>query len=294
VSRIILVEPDFSGDFYRPVTIVPPLAWVIVQITIVGCAGSYPAPDSPASCYLVDTGSFRLVIDLGNGALGSLQRYVSLEDVDAVCLSHLHADHCLDLCAFAVVKAHHPRGRGRRIPVYAPAGAQDHLGRALSPDADSTSLRDSFAFIDLEAGSTQIGPLRVTTARMNHPVETFGFRIEHDGQVLAYSADTGPEPELRRLAAGADVLLCEASFVDGPDLIPDLHLTARQAGEYAASAGVGELVLTHLVAWNDPAATLEQAGQAFDGILSLASPGRRLLGGAAADVPLQPGPEAGA
>jgi len=289
VSRIILVGPDFSDDFYHPVTIVPALAWMTVQITIVGCAGSYPAPDSPASCYLIDTGSFRLVIDLGNGALGQLQRYVSLEEVDAVCLSHLHADHCLDMCGFSVVKTHHPRGQGRRIPVYAPAGAQDHLGKALSPDPDSTGMRDSFSFIDLAAGSLEIGPLRVTTARMNHPVETFGFRIEHDGQVLAYSADTGPEPELLRLAAGADVLLCEASFLDGPDLPPDLHLTARQAGEYAARAGVGELVLTHLVAWNDRAPALSQAAQAFDGELSLASPGRRLLGGADPGAPEQAG-----
>ena len=113
---------------------------------------------------------------------------------------------------------------------------------------------------------------------MNHPVETFGFRIEHDGQAVAYSADTGPAPELVRLAHGADVLLCEASFLDGPDLPPDLHLTARQAAQHAVKAGVGELILTHLVAWNDPAATIEQAGTAFDGPLSLAAPGRRLVG----------------
>ena len=256
-----------------------------MHITIVGCAGSYPAADSSASCYLVDTGSFRLVIDLGNGALGSLQRYLGLEEVDAVCLSHLHADHCVDMCSFAVTKRHHPRGRGRRIPVYAPAGAHEHLSRALSPDPDPTGMLESFAFIDLDAGATEIGPLRIITARMNHPVETFGFRIEHDGEVLAYSADTGPEPELLRLAAGADVLLCEASFVDGPGLPPDLHLTARQAGEYAAQAGVGELVLTHLVAWNDPAATQEQAAQTFEGRLSLARPGKRILGDADTGVP---------
>ena len=249
-----------------------------MQITIVGCAGSYPGPQSAASCYLVEAGGFRLVLDLGNGALGSLQQYVDLDDVDAVCLSHLHADHCLDLCAFAVAKLHHPLGQRRRIPVYAPAGADAHLGRALSPDPDSSSVRDAFAFIDLDAGTREIGPLRVTTARMNHPVETFGFRVEHDGQALAYSADTGPAPELLRLADGVDALLCEASFVDGPDLPADLHLTARQAGEYAARAGTGELVLTHLVPWNDISATQEQAMQAFDGRMALASPGLRILG----------------
>ena len=294
MSRIILVGADFSDDFYHPVTIVPALAWTIVQITIVGCAGSFPGPQSSASCYLVEADGFRLVLDLGNGALGSLQRFTDLDAVDAVCLSHLHADHCLDLCGLTVFKAHHPLGQRRRIPVFAPGGAADHLGRALSPDPDSTGVRDSFAFTDLEPGSLQIGPLRVTTARMNHPVETFGFRIEHDGQAVAYSADTGPEPELLRLADGADALLCEASFLDGPDLPPDLHLTARQAAEYAARAGAGELVLTHLVPWNDAAVTQEQAAEAFDGRLTLARPGLRFLGGTADGVQLQPGRDSGA
>jgi ribonuclease BN (tRNA processing enzyme) len=248
-----------------------------VRITIVGCAGSFPNPDSAASCYLIDTGDFKLVLDLGNGALGALQRYVSLDDVDAVCLSHLHADHCLDMCGFSVAKVHHPLGPRRRIPVYGPPATAERLTRAMGLDP-GTGMTDAFAFIDLAASTAEIGPLRITTARMNHPVETFGFRIEHNGEVLAYSADTGPAPELVRLAAGADVLLCEASYVDGPDLPPDQHLTARQAAGHARLAGVGELVLTHLVAWNDPAVTQEQAAAAYDGELSLARPGRGLLG----------------
>jgi ribonuclease BN (tRNA processing enzyme) len=72
-----------------------------MRLTIVGCSGSFPGPDSPASCYLVeaehDGATFRLVLDLGSGALGHLQRYTDLESVDAVVLSHLHADHCLDI-----------------------------------------------------------------------------------------------------------------------------------------------------------------------------------------------------
>ena len=87
---------------------------------------------------------------------------------------------------------------------------------------------------------------------MNHPVETFGFRIEHDGQVAGVLGRHRARPRSSSgWRRGADVLLSEASFIDGPDLPADLHLTARQAAEHAARAGVGELVLTHLVAWND-------------------------------------------
>ena len=247
-----------------------------MQVTIVGWAGSFPGPQSPASCYLIDTGDFRLVLDLGNGALGALQQYTGLTDVDAICLSHLHADHCIDMVGYSVFQNYHPAGPRPHIPVYGPAGTQERLARALG--SEHLGMADAFDFTTLTPGSIEIGPLRLTAGQVSHPVETFGFRIEHAGQVLAYSADTGPAAELVRLASGADVLLCEASFVDGPDLPPDLHLTARQAAVHAARAGVGELVLTHLVAWNDPAVSLAQASEAFSGPLRLASSGLRLLG----------------
>ncbi len=240
-----------------------------------GCAGSFPGPASPASCYLIDTGDFRLVLDLGNGALGALQLYSRLTDIDAICLSHLHADHCLDMCSYSVAQNYHPDGPRPPIPVYGPAGTAERLEAALG--SDHMGVANAFTFAALAPGVVEIGPLRITTAHMNHPVETFGFRIEHDGKTLAYSADTGPCDALVALADGADVLLSEASFTDGPDLPPDLHLTARQAAGIAARAGVGDLVLTHLVPWNAPAVSLTQASEAFTGPLRLASSGLRLF-----------------
>jgi ribonuclease BN (tRNA processing enzyme) len=247
-----------------------------VRVTIVGWAGSFPAPGSPASCYLVEADGFRLVLDLGNGALGALQRYTALTDVDAVCISHLHADHCIDMVSYSVFQNYHPDGQQPRIPVYGPAGTADRLGQALG--FHSMGIEQAFDVTTLTPGTVEIGPLTITTARMRHPVETFGFRIEHGGQVLAYSADTAPCGELVALARDADVLLAEASFTEGPDLPPDLHLTAREAAEHATAAEVGELVLTHLVAWNDSADSLEQAAAAYGGLIRLASSGQRLLG----------------
>jgi ribonuclease BN (tRNA processing enzyme) len=250
-----------------------------VQVTIVGWAGSFPSAGSAASCYLVEADGFRLVLDLGNGALGALQQYTALTDVDAVCISHLHTDHCIDMLSLSVFQNYHPGGQRPRIPVYGPAGSAERLSQALG--SQRMDIEQAFAFTTLTPGTAQIGPLTVTTARMRHPVETFGFRIEHGGRALAYSADTAPCDELVSLARGADVLLAEASFTDAPDLPPDLHLTAREAGEHAAAAGAGELVLTHLVAWNDPVASLEQAATTYAGPIRLASSGHRLLGAAA-------------
>ncbi len=244
-------------------------------LTIIGCSGSFPGPDSPASCYLVEADGFRLLLDLGNGALGALQRYAGLYDIDAICLSHLHADHCLDLCSYAVARYHHPAGPRPAIPVYGPAGTADRMIACYGRQG-SAAMTESFSFNELAPGAIEIGPLRVRTEHMNHPVETFGFRLEHAGRAVAYSADTGESAALLNLARDADLLLCEASFLDGPDLPADLHLTARQAGQHAARAGAGQLVLTHLVPWNDQQLTQDQARAGFSGPLVRAETGLRL------------------
>jgi ribonuclease BN (tRNA processing enzyme) len=246
-----------------------------MELTIVGCSGSFPGPASPASCYLATADGFRLLIDLGNGALGALQRYVSPGDIDAVLISHLHADHCLDMCSYQVFRTYHPAGQLPPIPVYAPAGAADRLDRAAGGDSGHP-ISDAFDFVTLSPGKIEIGPFAVTADHMNHPVETFGFRLEHGGRAIAYSADTGATGRLTSLAAGADVLLCEASFTDAPGLPANLHLTAREAGEHAARADVGALVLTHLVPWNDTDVTRAEASASFPGPLSLAVVGQIL------------------
>jgi ribonuclease BN (tRNA processing enzyme) len=147
-------------------------------------------------------------------------------------------------------------------------------------------MTEVFDFLTLDPGRRDIGPFRVTADHVNHPVETFGFRIEHAGRSLAYSADTGESPALVELARSADLLLCEASFLDGPDLPPNLHLTGRGAGEHAARADAGKLVLTHLTPGNDQACTLAEAQSAFRGPVSLAFADRVIdVGGGPATAP---------
>ncbi|SEG56752.1 Ribonuclease BN, tRNA processing enzyme [Nonomuraea solani] len=244
-----------------------------MKVTIVGCSGSYPGPDSPASCYLVEADGFRMLLDFGSGSLGALQRHIGLYDVDAICLSHLHADHCLDICGYHVARTYGPEAPYPTVPVYAPADAPARLAAAYGMP-EEPGLETAFEFVPLTAGSYEIGPFVLTAGLVNHPVEAYGFRVTDGTASVAYSGDTGQCDELVKLAAGADLLLCEASFVEGPDLPPDLHLTGRQAAEHAAKADVGRLVLTHLVPWNDQATVLDEAsGGGYDGPVELARSG---------------------
>lgn len=243
-----------------------------MKLTVVGCSGSFPGPESPASSYLVEADDFRLVVDLGNGALGHLQRYTDIYAVDAVIVSHLHADHFLDLCSYYVARRFHPEGRLSRVPVYGPRGTARRLARAYDlPEVPGMS--EEFDIRTYAAGTFGIGPFRVTAARMAHPVETYGLRLEHAGHTIVYSGDTGPTDTLVDLARGADLLVAEASFIDGEDNPPDLHMTGREAGEHATRAGVGRLLVTHVPPWYDFDEAVDAARRSFAGRVDGARPG---------------------
>jgi ribonuclease BN (tRNA processing enzyme) len=246
---------------------------IFMRLTVVGCAGSFPGPDSPASCYLLEADGFRVVVDFGNGSLGALQKYVGLFDIDAVCLSHLHADHCVDLYSYSIARTYSPGGVQPVIPVYGPAGTTERIGLIHGPGGDD-GLMKRFTFETLDPGRMTIGPFDVQLAHMNHPVETFAFRFSYGGRSLVYTGDTGETEAVPELAAGADVILSEAAFLDGPKLPPNIHLTARQAAGYANQAGVGKLVLTHLQPWNDRDVAREEAASAFPGDLDIAVAGQ--------------------
>ena len=240
-----------------------------------GCSGSYPGPDSPASCYLLeadhDGRTWRVLLDLGSGALGVLQRYADPLAIDAVFLSHLHADHCLDLCGYHVLRRYHPDGHQPRLPVWGPVGTADRMARAYDLPLDP-GMTEEFDFRPHEP-VVEVGPFRVESTTVVHPVDAFALRITADGRSVAYSGDTGPCESLEHLAAGADLFLCEASFRDGQDNPPDLHMTGSECGAAAGRAGVGRLVLTHVPPWHDAEDALAEARTTWDGPLELAVAG---------------------
>jgi ribonuclease BN (tRNA processing enzyme) len=232
-----------------------------MRLTVLGCSGSAPGPASPASCYLVEHDGFRVLLDLGNGAFGSLLALADPAAVDAVYLSHLHADHCLDVAPFIVWHRYSGQSDRRPVPLYAPVGADRRLSVAYDPD--DGSIADVFDVTPIGPGDWALGPFAVSTARTAHPVECHAVRLTAGGRSLVYTGDTGPSDAVVTLARGADVLLAEAAFPDGPDLPGGLHLSGRQAGEHAAAAGVGRLLVTHVPAWVDAQAQLDGARRVF-------------------------------
>ncbi len=243
-----------------------------MRLTVIGCSGSFPGPESAASCYLVEAGGNLILLDLGTGALGSLARYADIYAIDAILLTHLHPDHFFDVCSLYVARRYHPGGSHPPVPLYGPAGTGERLHQAYGDPA--MEVDSQFAITQWVEGTTyDVGPLRVTVARVEHPVPSFAIRVEHGGRALVYSGDTAPSPRLTELAAGADLLLCEASWQEGDEHPPGLHLSGREAAGHAQAAGVRRLVLTHVPPWYDPAVTLAEARPWFDGPIEAAKVG---------------------
>jgi ribonuclease BN (tRNA processing enzyme) len=240
-----------------------------VRLTVVGCSGSLPGPRSAASCYLVEQDGYALVLDLGSGAVGELSRYVDPAGVGAVLLSHLHADHFMDLCGMYVALRYAPGAspsgppRPDRLPVHGPLGTGERIAAAYG--VPLAELEQVLSFTVVRPGTTQIGPFEVTAAPAVHPVPSHALRLTADGRCLVYTGDTAPSVDVDALAAGADLLLAEASFTRDAVNPPGLHLTARQAGEMAERAQVGKLVVTHVPPWYEPASAVAEAATAYHG-----------------------------
>lgn len=239
-----------------------------LTLTVFGCSGTHVGPTRKCSSFLVESEGYRLVLDCGNGSLANLQQRIGIADVDAVLLSHMHADHFADLYGLYYARRFQPDGP-LPLPVYAPAGAQAFIGQLLPGDEIFPTVCD---FRVAAAGDTlELGPLTVRLHKAYHPVETLASRIEVGGKVIAYSADSAPTPAMVDCARDADVFVCDATWLERHGPHPEgVHMTGAQAGAHAAEAECAALVLSHIFPANDPDEVAAEAAQAFDGEIIIA------------------------
>lgn len=243
----------------------------MISVMPLGCSAMYATPESAASGYLVDLGGFKLWLDAGGGTWQQLLRHIDFAEVDGVLLTHRHPDHTIDVFQFF-----HARLYGERdlpnIPLWAP---EETIARVTG---FSSELGETFDIEAIEGGGvTDIGGAKASFVEMKHSVQTCGVRLENEGAVFAYTADTGPGSDFHALGNGADVVLCEATFQDSDQPWWEGHMSATQAGRMIDEVGGPRLVLTHLPPTRDHQVSLEEATRrAGSAVVELASQGRAI------------------
>lgn len=261
-----------------------------MRITVLGKSPAWQDAGGACSCYLIEEDGFALVLDCGNGAFAKLRAARDYLDVDAVLISHLHADHCLDLVPFAYALGYSGRRRGENPGAPVPSDERSARPELHLPPEGSEALRQivsSWGGEDLiarvfdvreydPAATLEVGSFAVRFCAVPHYVPAFAVEVTsrsaRSGR-LTFSADCAPNEGLVEFARGTDLLLIEATLARPEPAAGRGHLTSREAGEHGARAGAGRLVLTHFSDELDVARVRSEAEDGFGGPVDLAVEG---------------------
>lgn len=234
-----------------------------VTLTVLGCDGSWPGPGGAGSGYLLRVGATVLVLDAGPGTFAVLQSVIDPAEIDAVVISHHHADHWTDL--YAIETQARFCGRRTALPVYAPAEVAERAGVERTPTLEWRTVA--------HGDRAGIGEVSCAFHRTDHAGETLAVRIDGGGRALGYSADSGPAWSPEVLGTGLDLLVCEATYTAEHEGTAQ-HMSGRQAGSAARAAGAKRLVITHRWPTVDAREVAEEAESAFGGPVEQAAIGK--------------------
>ena len=259
-----------------------------MRITVLGKSPAWQDADGACSGYLVEEHDACLLLDCGNGVFSKLRRFVDYIDVDGVVVSHMHADHFLDLIPYACALTYAPRQQpvpvdrwpGTDTParpeLHGPPGARETFRKVVGCWGNNDLIENAFDLIEYEASSElTIGPVRVTFQEVPHYTETFAMRLasSNGSGEIVYGADSRPTEALTRFAVGADLLLVEATLPRPERTGMRGHLTPAEAGEHARAAGAKRLVLVHISDELDADWARKEAGETFGGPVEVATEG---------------------
>ena len=251
-----------------------------MRLTVLGRSPARPNPGEACAGYVIEGGGSRILFDIGPGVVAQLLRRHHPDELDAVIISHMHADHMLDLVTLRYVYPWRRLSADERLRVVLPPGSADQLLDLAKGVGGAKHFEDAFQLSEHDSTTPfRFGSLTVTPRETQHYIPCWGFRVEADGRRLAYTADTAPCSGLTDLADDADLLLSEATLrsldEDAQPPEPRGHLTPAEAGAVARDGGARRLVLTHLPVNGDDATWARtDAATTFGSEVEIAEPSK--------------------
>jgi ribonuclease BN (tRNA processing enzyme) len=258
-----------------------------LRITVLGKSPSWQDAGGACSGYLIETERTKVLLDCGNGVFAKLREHVDYTDIDAVIISHLHADHFLDLVPYSYALIYAPKQQPVPVHIWkgtdnparprliAPPGARETFRQVVGAWGNDDLIESAFQIEEYEAGDeVEVGDLRATFHPVPHFVETFAVNVSANGSgSLSYSADTRPGKEIVEIARDADLLLVEATLPRPERTGLRGHLTPEEAGEHAKRAGAKRVVITHISDELGDEWAREEAERGFGGPVEVAHEG---------------------
>ncbi len=252
-----------------------------LRIRVAGSSSSIPRPGRACSSYIVQSAETAIVIDVGTGALANLRMACEPADLDAVIISHMHADHFLDLVPLRYSLKYGQRRRATPLPLYLPPGGERTMRRlvsAFAPEIGGDFLDDVFDVVEYRPDNgIVVGDMHIRLALTHHWVPAFAMRIECESVVFAYSADTSPTESVIEIARNATLFCCEATLGLHDELYePRGHCNAAEAGLMAAQSGAHGLLLSHYGSEWSAEQLIEGARMHYEGPIYVADDGNDL------------------
>jgi ribonuclease BN (tRNA processing enzyme) len=247
-----------------------------VRVTVLGKSPSWQDAGGACTGYLVEEAGFTLLLDCGSGIFAKLREHADYLSVDAVLITHLHADHFFDLVPYSFALMHGPRSEGAGpLALWAPHGATEVFRRTVGAWGEERLIETAFALQEYDpAAGLVLGPLQLHFREVPHFTQTFAVSLQTDAHRFTFGADCGPNDALIEFARDSDLLLIEATQLEPDEDDGDRgHLTAREAGEHGRRAAARRLVLTHFSDELDAAQVREDAAAGFGAPVELAEPG---------------------
>ncbi|GLO65617.1 MULTISPECIES: MBL fold metallo-hydrolase [Oceanobacillus] len=238
-----------------------------MKLTVIGCWGGYPAENGSTSSYLLQSGDFRMLIDLGSGALSKLQNYTDIEQIDAIVLSHYHHDHVADIGVFQYAKLinYYVNGNENVVPIYGHTEDEEGFAKLTHTYTKGIEYNPDNKLI--------IGPFEIEFIQTNHPVPCYGMQITDGKESIVYTADSGFMKEWTKFADRCDLFITDCNYYAGQDGSKPGHMNSEQVGMIARDANVNKLLLSHLPQFGDLQQLKKEAESFYQGPIEIAREG---------------------